>query len=57
MAALQPTTSRVKLGYWPFRGKAQVIRVLLSFFGVEFEDYTYTNAEKWFKEDKLNLGL
>jgi len=47
----------VKLAYWGIRGLAQVPRLLLSFSGVEFEDYTYTVGDKWFKEDKLHLGL
>jgi len=57
MAALQPGSRKVKLGYWGIRGKAQSIRLLLSFSGVDFEDHTYTSADKWFKEDKLHLGL
>jgi glutathione S-transferase len=53
--AINPKT--VKLAYWGIRGLAQTIRVLLAYSGVEFEDYTYTESDKWFKEDKLHLDL
>ena len=36
---------------------AQVNRLLLSFSGVEFENFAYTSGDNWFKDDKLNLGL
>jgi glutathione S-transferase len=48
---------KVKLGYWGIRGLAHVPRLLLSHAGVEFEDQLYTEAPKWFGEDKVNLGL
>lgn len=57
MIPIQPRYNRVKLAYWGIRGLGQVPRLLLSFSGVEFEDVLYTNGDKWFKEDKVNLGL
>ncbi|XP_031505747.1 uncharacterized protein LOC116268063 [Nymphaea colorata] len=39
------------------QGLAQVPRLLLSYAGVQFEDYHYENPDHWFKEDKLHLGL
>jgi glutathione S-transferase len=54
---VQPKYRKVKLGYWGIRGLGHVPRLLLSFAGVEFEDVQYTNGDKWFKEDKVNLGL
>lgn len=56
-AAVQPTGKKVKIAYWGVRGLAQVNRLLLHFAGVKAEDQHYTNPEKWFKDDKLNLGL
>lgn len=56
-ASLQPGVKKVKFGYWGVRGRGQVIRLLLGYLGVEFEDEKYTNGDKWFKEDKLHLGL
>ena len=47
----------MKLCYWPVRGLAQVIRLLLHRFKVEYEDYKYVEYEKWFKEDKVKMGL
>jgi len=47
----------VKLAYWGIRGLAQTPRLLLTYSGVEFEDFHYTNGDKWFKEDKAHLGL
>jgi glutathione S-transferase len=54
---VQPKFHKVKLGYWGIRGLAQVPRLLLSYFGVDFEDYLYTDRDVWFSEDKVNLGL
>ena len=56
-ALVAPTGNKVKLCYWPVRGLAQVNRLLLHRFKVDFEDYHYTDFEKWFKDDKLHLGL
>lgn len=57
MAALHPTGPKVKLGYWGVRGLAQVNRLLLHSAGVKFEDYSYTDGDNWFKNDKINLGF
>lgn len=32
-------------------------RLLLSYFGVDFDDIRYTNPDVWFKEDKDNLEI
>lgn len=45
------------LGYWGIRGLAQPVRLLLAYTEVEYEDTRYTEREKWFDQDKLNLGL
>ena len=47
----------MKLGYWGVRGGGQVSRLLLGYTGLEFEDVRYTEREKWFEDDKKNLGL
>jgi glutathione S-transferase len=54
---LQPKYHRVRLAYWGIRGLGQVPRLLLAYSGVHFEDYQYANADHWFKEDKLHMGL
>lgn len=56
-AALQVSGSKVKLGYWGIRGLAQTPRHLLAYCKVAFEDQVYGDGDKWFKEDKLHLGL
>lgn len=56
-AVLTPFLTKVKLCYWGIRGLAQTPRLLLAYSGVEFEDYHYTDSDKWFQEDKLHLGL
>ena len=48
---------KITLGYWGFRGRAQVARHLLTYTGAEFEEKIYTKPEEWFQKDKLNLGL
>lgn len=57
MVPIQPKYHRVKLGYWNIRGLAQVPRLLLAYSGVSFEDYHYTDANHWFNEDRLHLGI
>lgn len=57
VTSIQPKYRKVKLAYWGVRGLAQVLRLLLSFSNVEFEDKRYTDREQWFNEDKVNLGL
>lgn len=46
------------LGYWAIRGRGQVIRLLLSYTGLEWEDKVYSGPEKWFGSgDKYKLDL
>ncbi|CAG2102924.1 unnamed protein product [Medioppia subpectinata] len=52
------TESTPILGYWDTRGRAQPIRYLLVYAGVEFTDKIYTKAEKSIWESEKNtLGL
>ncbi|KAH9393610.1 Glutathione S-transferase Mu 3 [Tyrophagus putrescentiae] len=48
------------LGYWDARGRAEPIRILLTYAGVKFEDKRYARSEEgkaeWNK-DKFSLGL
>ena len=48
---------KVTLGYWKIRGLGQVARHLLSYTDTEFDEVQYENADKWFKEDKVQLGF
>jgi glutathione S-transferase len=56
------------LGYWDIRGRAQPIRFLLKYAGVEFNDKRYEfgpgstlaqieSIRKYWLTDKSNLGL
>lgn len=49
--------SKIVIGYWKIRGLGQHIRLLMAYSGLEFEEVQYDNPDKWFKEDKLNLGF
>jgi glutathione S-transferase len=49
--------AKVTFGYWKVRGLGQYIRHLLSYTGTEFDEVQYDNREKWFNEDKVNLGF
>ncbi|CAG2172585.1 unnamed protein product, partial [Oppiella nova] len=51
-------STKPTVGYWSFRGKAQSIRYLLKYAGVDFNDKRYELASKdiWFTA-KPNLGL
>lgn len=48
---------KAKFGYWGVRGAGQVIRFLLGYTKTPFEDVLYSAREKWFDEDKKNLGF
>ena len=49
--------SKITLGYWKSRGRAQVPRLLLSYTGAAWEDVQYSQSEQWFGKDKMGLGL
>ena len=42
------------LGYWPIRGLAERIRLVLEYTGLQYEQVFYyeQDEDKWFKEDK-----
>jgi glutathione S-transferase len=44
-------------GYWKVRGLGQYLRLLLAYTGLPFEEVQYESREKWFNEDKTNLGF
>jgi glutathione S-transferase len=49
--------SKLVLGYWPIRGLAERIRLLLEYLGLEYEQVFYfeNNEDQWFKVDKPTL--
>ena len=47
----------VSLGYWKVRGLGQALRLLLTYTGIEFQEFQFDNQEKWFKETKFQIGL
>ena len=48
----------IKLGYWQIRGRGQILRLLLSYTGLPWEDVHYAGPEKWFGSgDKTKLGF
>lgn len=50
--------SKVKLGYWKIRGRGQVLRHLLAYTGLPWEEKTYDQPGEWFAiGDKDKLGL
>ena len=51
-------TDKIKLGYWNLRGRGQILRLLLSYTGLPWQDVVYTGPEKWFGGgDKNQLGF
>jgi len=44
-------------GYWYTRGRGGVVRCLLDYCEVPYENRTYEKREDWFDKDKYNLGL
>ena len=46
------------MGYWNIRGRGQVIRYLLAYTGLDWEEKTYDQPGEWFAiGDKPKLGL
>jgi len=50
-------TKQLILGYWAIRGRAGVLRNLLDYCQVPFENYVYEEKEEWFKVDKEQLDF
>ncbi len=49
---------KMKLGYWAMRGRGQVLRLLLTYTGLDWEEVTYKEVSQWFGGgDKTKLGL
>ncbi len=49
---------KIKVGYWALRGRGQVIRHLLAYTGLDWEEVTYKQPGDWFAiGDKNKLGL
>ena len=51
------SSSKLIFGYWYTRGRGGVIRLLLDYCEVPYENRTYVKREEWFDKDKFNLGL
>eukprot|EP00668_Euglena_longa_P020247 GGOE01025180.1.p1 GENE.GGOE01025180.1~~GGOE01025180.1.p1 ORF type:complete len:329 (-),score=107.72 GGOE01025180.1:409-1344(-) len=51
---LAPTTPTLELGYWPIRGLAGPLRMILAYSGVEYEDRQH-DADSWFGQTKPEL--
>ncbi|KAL4449713.1 hypothetical protein ABPG74_008086 [Tetrahymena malaccensis] len=49
--------NKLTLGYWGGFGKAQPARYLLELTKTPYNDMKYFEDGKWFKQDKLSLGL
>eukprot|EP01092_Planopodium_desertum_P002454 TRINITY_DN1406_c0_g1_i3.p1 TRINITY_DN1406_c0_g1~~TRINITY_DN1406_c0_g1_i3.p1 ORF type:complete len:222 (-),score=50.76 TRINITY_DN1406_c0_g1_i3:76-717(-) len=47
--------STTTLGYWPIRGLAEPIRLVLEYAGQTYKDHKY--SDDWFGKDKFALGL
>jgi glutathione S-transferase len=49
-------SNKLTLGYWAFRGRAQVTRFLIEYLGLSYTDKQYTSPQEWGK-DKSTLGF
>ena len=50
--------SKIKLGYWAIRGRGQVLRHLLAYTGLPWEEKTYKEPGEWFAiGDKNKIDL
>jgi len=50
-------TAPLILGYWAIRGRAGVLRNLLDYCAVPYENLVYEEKEEWFKVDKEQLDF
>ena len=50
-------SDKVIHGYWAFRGRGQISRLLLAYSGAVWEDLNYTVRDNWFLKDKHELGF
>jgi glutathione S-transferase len=50
------STNEIIVGYWPIRGRAGVLRNLLTYVGLPYKNHLYNPAE-WFGKDKQELGF
>src|SRR4051794_40946240 len=51
------TDNELILGYWKIRGLASLLRHLLAYCEVPFQNKFYTDGNEWFGKDKQELGF
>lgn len=47
----------MKIGYWGFKGRSEVVKMAATFLGFKYEEVDYKDPNKWFGDDKINLGI
>ena len=52
-------TAPIKIGYWAPRSLAEPLYMFLEYKNVPYEKIVYTkeNPEKWFEDDRENIGV
>jgi len=46
------SSNQTTVGYWPIRGLAGGVRLLLDYCGVPYTNKCYTDGNEWFEQDK-----
>ena len=46
----------LRIGYWNILGRAEPIKLLASFLGLQYEEKSYTDFQEWFAKDKPGFG-
>jgi len=47
----------IKIGYWFFKGRAEICKTVATFLEIPFEEVDYTDFKDWFANAKFSLGL
>jgi len=47
----------IKIGYWGIKARGEIPKTVATYVGIPFEEVDYMQPEKWFGDDKINLGL
>jgi len=54
---MKSATDKLIFGYWAVRGRSGMIRNLLAYCEVPYEERSYKEPADWFQGDKFKLGL
>jgi len=54
---MESKSNKLILGYWKVRGLGGILKSLLHYCDIPYEEKIYTSNEEWFNHEKYTLGL